>query len=60
MKKNYNKHHKLKLRIAEKDLHRCKENGSFVSLKDFVRILTTNAINYSSDGSEIEVNVRLS
>ena len=51
------KNHKLKLKIAEKDCIDVKMDPQLV-----LRILdnlTTNAINYSSDDSEIEVNVEI-
>ena len=51
------KHHKLKLKIAEKDCIDVKMDPQL--LLRILDNLTTNAINYSSDGSEIEVNVEI-
>ena len=51
------KNHKLKLKIAEKDCIDVKMDPQLVLR--ILENLTTNAINYSSDGSEIEVNVEI-
>jgi two-component sensor histidine kinase len=51
------KNHKLKLKVAEKDFIDVQMDAQL--LLRILDNLTTNAINYSSDDSEIEVNVEI-